>query len=54
MLVIATGDRPHGLGESESRLSVNVEDLAHRTDVGGRAEVKAKVIFLRRIHDLLQ
>ena len=52
--MIAAGDQSHSLGESEARLSVDVEDLAHRTDVGGRAEVEPKVVFLRCIHDLLK
>ena len=41
------------LGEGQTSLVVDTEDLRHRHDVGGRTKVKAKVVLHTRPHDAL-
>ena len=41
------------LGEGQTSLIVDTEDLRHRHDVGGRTKVKAKVVLHTRPHDAL-
>ena len=42
------------LCESEASLVVDLEDLLDGRDVGRGTHVKAKVVLLRRVHDVLQ